>query len=61
MSSGDICNRNVAVTVKDAARLMRRLHMDARVACGERAGLRMPMMGLVTDRDFVIEVPGAGG
>ena len=62
MSIGDICNRNVVVIEKDsavreAARLMRQFHVGALVVCIERDGGRVPV-GLVTDRDIVIEVLG---
>ena len=62
MSVGDICNRNVVViekesAVREAARLMRQFHVGALVVCNERDGGRVPV-GLVTDRDIVIEVLG---
>ena len=62
MPIGDICNRNVVVIEKDsavreAARLMRQFHVGALVVCNERDGGRVPV-GLVTDRDIVIEVLG---
>ena len=62
MSVGDICNRNVVViekesAVREAARLMRQFHVGSLVVCNEREGLRVPV-GLVTDRDIVIEVLG---
>jgi CBS domain-containing protein len=62
MSIGEICNRNVVViergaAVQEAARLMRQFHVGALVVCNEREGLRVPV-GLVTDRDLVIEVLG---
>ena len=62
MSIGDICNRNVVMIEKDApvmeaARVMRQFHVGALVVCGEREGARVPV-GLVTDRDIVIEVLG---
>ena len=62
MSIGDICNRNVVVIEKDtavqeAALLMRRFHVGALVVCRGAEGKRVPV-GLVTDRDIVVEVLG---
>ena len=62
MSIGDFCNRDVVVIEKDAsvqeaARLMRQYHVGALVVCDEREGRRVPL-GLVTDRDIVVEVLG---
>lgn len=62
MSIGDICNRNVVVIEKDtavqeAACLMRRFHVGALVVCRGAEGQRVPV-GLVTDRDIVVEVLG---
>lgn len=62
MSIGDICNRNVVIVEKDAsvqeaARLMRQFHVGALVVCSGPEGRRVPV-GLVTDRDIVVEVVG---
>ena len=64
MSIGKICNRDVVVIDKDAsvpeaARLMRQFHVGALVVCDEREGRRVPL-GLLTDRDIVVEVLGEG-
>ena len=64
MSIGDICNRDVVVIEKDAsiqegARLMRQFHVGALVVCDEREGRRVPL-GLVTDRDIIVEVLAEG-
>lgn len=60
MSVGEICNRDVIVigsrdTVQEAARRMREHHVGALVVTEERAGVAVPI-GLVTDRDLVVEV-----
>lgn len=61
MSIGDICNRDVVVvereaTVREAARLMREYHVgDLVVVRG--GGVKEPI-GIVTDRDIVVEVLG---
>jgi len=62
MSIGEICNRNVVVIEKDtavqeAARLMRRFHVGALMVCRGAEGKRIPV-GVVTDRDVVVEVVG---
>lgn len=64
MSIGEICNRDVVVierdaTVQEAARLMRRHHVGALVVTRDLDGVRVPV-GLITDRDIVIEVLGEG-
>ncbi len=64
MSIGEICNRDVVViekdaTVEEAARLMRQHHVGALVVVRERDGVRVPV-GIVTDRDIVIEVLAEG-
>lgn len=64
MSAGELCNRRVAIaektlSVPDAARLMRRLHVGDLVVIEERDGRRQPV-GIVTDRDIVVEVVAAG-
>ena len=60
MSIGDICNREVVLvnkdsSVQDAARLMRVHHVGDLVVAEERDGRRIPI-GILTDRDIVIEV-----
>jgi CBS domain-containing protein len=60
MSIGDICNREVVLvdkdsSVRDAARLMRAHHVGDLVVVEERDGRRIPI-GILTDRDIVIEV-----
>ena len=64
MAVGEICNREVVITEKsasvvDAARLMRTHHVGDLVVVEERAGRRHPV-GIVTDRDIVVEVVAAG-
>ena len=60
MPIGEICNREVVIvqrdtTVAEAARLMREHHVGALVVVEEVSGKRKPV-GLVTDRDLVVEV-----
>jgi len=62
MAIGEICNRDVVVigrdaTVQEAAHLMREFHVGELVVLRERAGVKEPV-GIVTDRDIVIEVLG---
>lgn len=58
---GEICNRNVVTataetTVAAAARLMRQYHVGSIVIVDEvESGGRLPV-GIVTDRDLVVEV-----
>lgn len=64
MSIGEICNREVIVTAKgsttaDAAKLMRQHHVGDLVVVEERGGARVPV-GIVTDRDLVVEVLALG-
>lgn len=64
MSAGELCNRRVAIaektlSVADAARLMRRLHVGDLVVIEEGDGRRQPV-GIVTDRDIVVEVVADG-
>lgn len=59
MSVGEVCNRDVVVVKKsesalDAALLMRRFHVGDLVVIEEEGGQRIPV-GIVTDRDIVIE------
>jgi CBS domain-containing protein len=63
MGLSDICNRSVVVTsaktsVQEAARLMREHHVGSLVVVEETARGRKPV-GIVTDRDIVIEVVAA--
>jgi CBS domain-containing protein len=60
MSIGDICNRETIFTNRDsslneAAQLMRQHHVGDLVVTAEKNGRRVPV-GIVTDRDLVIEV-----
>ena len=60
MSIGEFCNRIVVIaerdtTVLEAALLMRRHHVGSIVVSEARDGVRKPV-GIVTDRDIVIEV-----
>jgi CBS domain-containing protein len=64
MSVGAICNREVVIAEKtlpviEAARLMRSHHVGDLVVIEETAGRRKPV-GIVTDRDIVVEVVAAG-
>ena len=63
MAVGEICNREVviaekALTVVDAAQLMRKHHVGDLVVVEEKDGRRHPV-GIVTDRDIVVEVVAA--
>lgn len=60
MSIGEICNRKVVVmqreeTIVEAAKLMRDQHVGSVLIVDELDGKRVPV-GIVTDRDLVIEV-----
>jgi CBS domain-containing protein len=64
MTLKTLCNREVLVayqenTLLDAAVLMRKYHAGDVVIVEERNGLRYPV-GIVTDRDIVIEVIAQG-
>ncbi|HSJ81010.1 MAG TPA: CBS domain-containing protein [Thiobacillus sp.] len=64
MAVGEICNREVvvaekALSVVDAAQLMRKHHVGDLVVVEEKAGRKHPV-GIVTDRDIVVEVVAAG-
>jgi CBS domain-containing protein len=64
MAVGEICNREVVVTGKsasvvDAAQLMRTHHVGDLVVIEERDERNYPV-GIVTDRDIVVEVVAAG-
>lgn len=60
MAIGEICNRDVVImrrdeSVLDAAKLMRQHHVGDVVVVEERKDKRVPV-GIVTDRDVVVEV-----
>ena len=64
MSIREICNRNVvcataAMTAVEAAQLMRQHHIGNVVVVDQQDDERTPL-GVVTDRDIVIEVVAAG-
>jgi CBS domain-containing protein len=64
MLIGDVCNRNVVyatreTTVSDAASLMRRHHVGDVVVVDRADAERMPI-GILTDRDIVVEVVAPG-
>jgi CBS domain-containing protein len=60
MSIGEICNREVVIAhredgILEAAKLMRRYHVGDLVVVEDRAGRKVPI-GILTDRDIVLEV-----
>lgn len=64
MTVGEHCNRDVVIisgeeSIKVAAELMRTHHVGDVVLVEERQGKRVPV-GIVTDRDLVVEVMAAG-
>ena len=64
MSIGAVCNREVVVTgpettAREAAALMRAHHVGDVVVVDEKRGQRRPI-GIITDRDLVIEVIAEG-
>ncbi|MDQ1315542.1 MAG: hypothetical protein QG662_1651 [Pseudomonadota bacterium] len=64
MAVGEICNREVviadkALSVTGAAQLMRRQHVGDLVVVEDKGGRRIPV-GIVTDRDIVVEVVAPG-
>lgn len=64
MRVGEYCNRNVVVinsneSVKNAAELMRSYHVGDLILLEEQENKKVPI-GIVTDRDLVIEVMAAG-
>ncbi|MBI3570089.1 MAG: CBS domain-containing protein [Gammaproteobacteria bacterium] len=64
MLVGKICNREVVfvkqeTSIAEAARLMREHHVGGLVVVKEKSGKRIPV-GIVTDRDIVIEVIAEG-
>ena len=64
MAVGEICNREVVIadkklSVKDAAQLMRTHHVGDLVVAEDSDGRKRPV-GIVTDRDIVVEVVAPG-
>lgn len=64
MLVGKICNREVVfvepdTSIAEAARLMREYHVGGLVVIKEKSGKRVPV-GIITDRDLVIEVIAEG-
>ena len=60
MNAGELCNRDVVTTVRDtgiieAAKLMRDHHVGCLVVVEDKGGQTEPV-GILTDRDIVIEV-----
>jgi CBS domain-containing protein len=60
MLVGDVCNRDVVISdrndlILDAAKLMRHHHVGDVVVVEERGGRYFPI-GILTDRDLVVEV-----
>lgn len=60
MPINEICNREVVIvqrssTTSEAARLMREHHVGDVVVVDDRGGLKVPV-GIVTDRDLVVEI-----
>ncbi|MDQ3185687.1 MAG: CBS domain-containing protein [Pseudomonadota bacterium] len=60
MPVGEICNRDVIIlqrdaTILDAAKLMRQHHVGDVLVVEERDSARVPV-GIVTDRDLVVEI-----
>ena len=60
MPVGEICNRNVIILQRDdtilkAAKLMRQHHVGDIVVVEKRGAVRVPV-GIVTDRDLVVEI-----
>jgi len=64
MTIGKVCNREVVfihaqASIPEAARLMREHHVGDLVVIKEKTGKRVPV-GIVTDRDIVLEVIAEG-
>ena len=64
MTIGTICNREVVVARKDtamqeAAQLMRQYHVGDLVVVEDRGAVRIPV-GILTDRDLMVEVLAKG-
>ncbi len=60
MPVGEVCNREVIIVQPDesaleAAQLMRRHHVGDVLVVENRGGVRVPV-GIVTDRDLVVEI-----
>ncbi len=60
MPIGEICNREVVIVSPDdsaleAAKLMRQNHVGSVLVVEERGGRRVPV-GIVTDRDLIMEI-----
>jgi CBS domain-containing protein len=60
MPISEICNREVVIvkrnnTIWEAAQLMRQHHVGDVVVVEERGGVKVPV-GIVTDRDLVVEI-----
>lgn len=60
MPVGEICNRDVVIlkrddTILEAAKLMRQHHIGDVLVVEERGDIRIPV-GIVTDRDLVVEI-----
>ncbi len=60
MPISEICNREVVIvqrnsTILETAQLMRQYHVGDVVVVEERGGIKVPV-GIVTDRDLVVEV-----
>jgi CBS domain-containing protein len=60
MPISEICNREVVIvqrsnTIMEAAQLMRQHHVGDVVVVDERGGIKVPV-GIVTDRDLVVEI-----
>ncbi|PSJ18121.1 CBS domain-containing protein [Nitrosomonas supralitoralis] len=60
MTIGEICNREVIViqrneTIQEAAKLMRQFHVGAVIVIDKPNGRAIPV-GIVTDRDLIVEV-----
>lgn len=64
MPIGEICNREVVIvqpnsSTLEAAQLMRQHHVGDVVVVEDRGGVRVPV-GIVTDRDLVVEIVAPG-
>lgn len=60
MPINEICNREVVIvqrnsTTSEAARLMREHHVGDVIVVDDRGGVKVPV-GIVTDRDLVVEI-----
>ncbi|WP_292979134.1 CBS domain-containing protein [Nitrosomonas sp.] len=64
MTAGEICNREIIVIQRDesvleAARLMRQYHVGSLIVIDRTGGCAKPV-GIITDRDLVVEVLATG-